>query len=600
VIFTRTAAAMVEIELDMSTPSIYSATQKLRTLLTRKEKMQWVSILFLAFCSALLEILTTMVIVVFAQTLNQPETGQKYLSKLGFGINLSQGRIVSWIAIIVGIIYLAKNLFAAAEVFYQNFSIQKMNYHFKNKLLYQYANVDYGFYLTRNSSLGMAVVGGDADQIFSVGMVSMATILSESIVFLCLVSIIIFMNPSLALTIFGIAAVVCLVITKILLPLFYRWGQRLQEAVIQTHQNLLQFFHAFKEIVLLGKQDSFVRAYQYHSYKKTRIQAIQTATNAIPRMVIEVLFMGFFVTAIFILCLEHESPGQIIGILGGYLYVGFRLMPGLNRIINQLNAFKAIIPSIERIHAEYNTITDKDNYFDIHDFVFEKSITLKNVNFRYLNTDTDALKNVNFTIVKGECIGIIGETGSGKSTLIDVILGLLKPYSGSVLIDGRYPVNSRQWHKKIGYVPQSIYLMDDTIEANIAFGETEVNELKLKASIDAAQLGKLMNQLPKGSKTIIGERGIRLSGGERQRIAIARALYRNPDVLIFDEATSALDNETESNLMQTIHAVSKARTVIMIAHRLTTLEKCNRIIMVEEGSTKEIENLQITKAGNHA
>ena len=565
--------------------------------------MQWVGILVLALCSAFLEVVTTIVIVVFAQTLNQPGTGQKYLSKLGFDAGLSQGRIVSWIAIIVGTIYLAKNLFAAAEVFYQNFSIQKMNYHYKNKLLHRYANVDYGFYLTRNSSLGMAVVGGDTDQIFSGGMISMAAILSEGTVFLCLVSVIIFMNPSLALTIFGIGTVVCLIIIKGLLPHFYRWGQRLQEAAIQTHQNLLQFFHAFKEIILLGKQDSFVKAYQYHSYKRIRIQAIQTATNALPRMIIEVLFMGFFVTAIFILCLEHESPGQMIGILGGYLYVGFRLMPGLNRIINQLTIFKAIIPSIERVHTECNIIADKANYLDVHDFAFEKSITLENVNFNYLNTDTDALKNVNLRIVKGECIGIIGETGSGKSTLGDVILGLLKPYNGSVLIDEQSPVNSRQWHEKIGYVPQSIYLMDDTIEANIAFGEAEIDETKLNAAIDAAQLRKLMDQLPKSSKTIIGERGIRLSGGERQRIAIARALYRCPEVLIFDEATSALDHETESNLMKTIYAVSKNRTVIMIAHRLTTLEKCNRIVVVEEGSVRDIkncENYQLLKVKDHA
>jgi ATP-binding cassette subfamily C protein len=185
-------------------------------------------------------------------------------------------------------------------------------------------------------------------------------------------------------------------------------------------------------------------------------------------------------------------------------------------------------------------------------------------------------------------MGIIGETGSGKSTLIDVLLGLLKPKTGTVQIDGQFSVSSYQWHQKIGYVPQTVYLIDDTIQANIAFGEEAVDSIQLNQVLEVAQLQKFITQLPKGVDTIVGERGIRLSGGERQRIAIARALYHDPEVLIFDEATSALDNETEACLMKMIHAVSQNRTVIMIAHRLTTLQKCDRIIVMEQGMIKDI------------
>ena len=576
----------------MPSPSILSAIQKIRSLLTREEKFKCIGIVCFALCTSLLEVVTASVIVVFAQVLNQPEFGKKYLSMVGFAPNLSSGRIVFNIAIIVGVVYLVKNLVAAAEVFFQNFSIQKMNYQFKNKLLHRYAEADYGFYLTRNSSVGLAVVGGDAEAMFSGGMISIATVLSEVVVFFCLIGMVVFMNPSLAITIFGIAAVLSLFITKIMLPQFYRWGQRLQEAGLYSGQNLLQFFHGFKEIVLLGKREAFVNAYQYHSRKQSRIRAIQTATNALPRLVIEILFVGLFVTTIAILCLEHESPVQMLGVLGGYLYAGFRLMPGLNRIVNMLNAFKAVIPSIERVYKEYNTVAAKESYVDIPDFCFEKSINLNKVSFSYLNTEKDALKSVSFEIAKGECIGIIGETGSGKSTLVDVLLGLLKPYAGAVLIDGKHPVTSYQWHQKIGYVPQSIYLTDDTIEANIAFGEKEIDVQRLNAAIDAAQLRKFIEQLSAGAKTFVGERGIRLSGGERQRISIARALYRDPEVLIFDEATSALDNETELRLMETINAVSQTRTVIMIAHRLTTLKDCDRIIMMDGGYVGKITNYE--------
>ena len=579
----------------MSSPSIYSAIGKLRSLLTKEEKLKWVGIAGFALGTSLLEVVTASVIVVFAQVLNQPEFGQKYLGMIGFSGNLTPGRVVFYIAIIVGVIYFVKNLFAAGEVFYQNFTLQKMNYHFKEKLLHRYAEADYGFYLTRNSSLGVAVVGGDAELMFSGGMISMASILSESVVFVCLIGMVVFMNPSLAITIFGISAVLGLFSVKIMLPQFYRWGQRMQEAGLYAGQNLLQFFHGFKEIVLLGKREAFVNAFQYHSRKKSRIQAIQTATNALPRMVIEVLFVGLFVTTIAFLCLEHESPVQMIGILGGYLYLGFRVMPGLNRVINQLNVFKTVIPSIERVHKEYNTVALKENYIDVPNFVFETSIELRGICFCYPNVEKDALNDISFQIKKGECIGIVGETGSGKSTLVDVVLGLLKPYKGSVVIDGKYPVSSYQWHQKIGYVPQSVYLTDDTIEANIAFGEKEVDESRLNAAIDAAQLRKFIDQLPEGSKTFVGERGIRLSGGERQRISIARALYRNPEVLIFDEATSALDNETEARLMETINAVSQNRTVIMIAHRLTTLKDCDRIVEMDGGQVRHITSYSLIK-----
>jgi ATP-binding cassette subfamily C protein len=572
----------------MLTPSIPSAIKKIRSLLTREEKLRWLGIVAFALTTSLLEIITASVIVVFAQVLNAPETGLMYLGKIGFPSDLSPGRVVFYMAMIVGFVYLIKNLIATAEVFFQNFSIQKMNYHFKDKLLHRYAQADYGFYLTRNSSFGMAVVSGDTEMMFSNGLFALANILSEGVVFLTLIGVIIYMNSSLALTIFAIGGIASMVITKGVLPRFYRFGQKLQETALYSGQNLWQFFHGFKEIVLLGKRESFIEAYQVHARKKAVIQAIQTSLNALPRIVIEILFVGLFVITIAYLCLDQESPVQMIGILGGYLYAGFRLMPGLNRIINQLNAFKSAIPSIERVHQEYTMMAARENYADVPEFQFRHNIHIKNLSFRYLNTEKDALSDVSLKIQKGERIGIVGETGSGKSTLVDLILGLLQPHQGSISVDSHYPVYSYQWHQKIGYVPQSIYLIDDTIEKNIAFGEKEIDFNRVNVAIEAAQLGKFIDVLPEGLKTVVGERGIRLSGGERQRISIARALYRSPEVLIFDEATSALDNETEARLMKTINAISKDRTVIMIAHRVTTLKNCDRIIVMDKGCVKQV------------
>jgi ABC-type multidrug transport system fused ATPase/permease subunit len=573
---------------NMTSTSILSALKKIDSLLTREDKVQGLKIAGFAICTSMLEIITASVIIVFAQVLNQPEIGQNYLSKLGLSDNLSTAQIILYIAIIVGATYLVKNIIACLEVFYQNKKIQDMNYNFKNKLLNRYAAADYGFYLTRNSSLGLQVVGGDAEQMFTGGMIALASIISESVIFICLIALIVYMNPVLALVIFAIGAITALIVTKYLFPKFYSWGQRLQIASTHSNQNLLQFFHAFKEIVLLGKREYFVDAYQGYSREKADVQAKQTATNSMPRMVIETLFVFMFVLTVAILCFEHETPVQMLGILGGYMYAGFRLMPGLNRIVNQLNTFKYVIPTIERVHKEYNTVGANENYVDNPDFDFQMSININNLSFNYLNTAKESLVDVCLEISKGQCLGIVGETGSGKSTLVDLILGLLKPSNGSILVDGRFPVRTLQWHQKIGYVPQSIYLTDDTIEANIAFGEKEINIQRLNDAIDAAQLRKFIDQLPQLAKTVVGERGIRLSGGERQRIAIARALYRNPEVLIFDEATSALDNDTEERLMETIHAISKNRTVIMIAHRLSTLKGCDKIVSLGNGRVQNV------------
>ncbi len=576
----------------ISSPSILSAIQKLNRLLTKEDKLKWLGILFFAVLISVMELLMASIIIIFAQVLNDPSAGNKYLQKYNIFQNLPPNEMILYISIVVGIVFLIKNVFAALEAFFQNFSIQKMCYKFKKKLLFQYAKADYGLYLTRNSSFTLQVVGGDSELAFTGGMVSLASIFSESLIFCCLVGMIIYINPTLAIIIFTIGAFLSILILKILLPKFYYWGHRFQETGIKTSQNLLQFFHAFKEIVLLGKKEEFVQSYHTHSKNRSNIQAIQTATNSLPRMGIEVFFVSIFVLTISYLCLKNESPIQMIGLLSGYLYAGFRLMPGLNRIINHLNTFKSTIPAINRAYNEYTTIASREYYENIPKLQFNKYINFKDVNFKYLNTKRSALSSINFKIYKGESIGVIGETGSGKSTFIDLILGLLRPLDGKILIDDKYPVNAIQWHKKIGYVSQSIYLIDDSIEANIAFGEEKVNSIKLNKAIEASQLKDFIKSLPKKSKTIIGERGIRLSGGERQRIAIARALYHNPEVLIFDEATSALDNKTESRLIKTINSVSQNRTVIMIAHRLTTLKKCSRILQLRKGKIKSVSKFK--------
>ncbi|MFH0958622.1 MAG: ABC transporter ATP-binding protein [Pseudomonadota bacterium] len=562
--------------------------------MTKKDKLQWGIIVGFAIVTSMLELVTAATLVILAQVINQPETGLKFLKLADLDWHLEPDQIIILVSISCGFVFLIKNLLAMVEVLYQNVTIHNMHYLFKGKLLNRYAHSDYGFYTTRNSSFAFTVVHVETERLFLLGTTSLASMVSESIIVACLVGMLIVINPSLALIVFVVGCILWFGITRWLLPSFYRWGTKLQTADLLCSQNLLEFFQAFKEIVLLGKREAFIETYQFYSQRKSKVQAIKSATNAMPRMMIEVLFVGLFVVTIVYMCLQHQTSQQMMGLLGGYLYAGFRVMPGLNRIINQMNNFKAAIPSIELVHHEYQTVSEKEGCLDLPNFEFNQCLTIADASFRYINSDKDALNDINLIIHKNERIGIIGETGSGKSTLVDVILGLLKPYKGSVKVDDRFPVGCHQWRCIIGYVPQSIYLLDDTIEANVAFGDRpeEIDQRQINKAINDAQLSRFIEQLPEGTKTTVGERGIRLSGGERQRIAIARALYRNPEVLIFDEATSALDNETETLLMDTITVVSQARTVIMIAHRLTTLKDCDRIIVLKDGKIDEIKSYQ--------
>lgn len=574
----------------MKNLSVLSSIKLLRLLLAREEKITWLKIVFFAFINSGLEVLTSATIMILAQVLNNPDVGFRYLNRLGILVTFSPSRLIFYTALGFGFTYIIKNIFASIEVFFQNFSIQRMHSAFRKKLLHQYTQTSYEFYTTQSSEEGRSLIAVDTNHIFSLGMVALASILSEGMVFIFLCAIVILMDPPLALFIFTLTPLIGFILVRWLFPLFYRWGQEIQTTTLQSDQYLTQLFQAFKEIILLEKQDVFIQFHEKYAEQKARASAIYTATLNMPRIMIEILFAGIFLVAIAYFCLEKETPGHMIGVLGGYLYVGFRLMPSINRMINQISIFKGIIPSIERIYQEYQFIETHKNALSIPTFQFKKSITVEAVSYQYPKTSKPALHDLSFEIKKGECIGIVGKTGSGKSTLMDLILGMLIPSQGVVLIDKTYPAHATEWRQKIGYVSQTPYLLNDTIAANIALGELsqEIDQKRLLNAIEEAQLQDLMHKLPDGVQTQVGERGIRLSGGERQRIAIARALYRNPDVLVFDEATSALDTETESRLMETIKKVKKGRTLLMIAHRLTTLKDCDRILVLEKGTLKKI------------
>jgi ATP-binding cassette subfamily C protein len=317
---------------------------------------------------------------------------------------------------------------------------------------------------------------------------------------------------------------------------------------------------------------------------------LHATLEAIPHLLIETVFVcGMLLVIALVTLYRHTSP-DMVPLLGLYAYVGFRMLPSLSRILVAVNNIRYGAAATLRLATDLHAFTRlPDGRFpaSVEGLLpFTEQIVLEHMTYAYEGTPVPVLDDVTLTIRRGESIGIVGATGAGKSTLIDLILGLLQPGSGRITVDGRDIAHSlRAWRQKIGYVPQSIFLLDDTVRRNIAFGlrDSDIQEEKVWAAARMAQLEEDLTSLPQGLDTVIGERGIRLSGGQRQRVAIARALYSEPEVLVFDEATSALDNQTEQEVIRSIEALRGEKTLLIIAHRLSTVRACDRLVFLHDG-----------------
>ncbi len=567
-------------------PSLLQSVRRLFSFFDKKEQLQLLPVVALTGVVSVLEVITALVVALFAQALVHPERVFQHLQQLHLGGVYSQQRVLLIIAGLCGATYLIKNSIAAFDIYHHNKVIQRLALGIKQRLLSKYSSLSYEEYTSRNSSHMVSMINNEVERLSIYGLVPMSIVFAEGMVFFCLIVFVIWVSPRLSMMVFGVGGVMSYLLVKKVFPYCYRLGANLEESTYATNHYLMQLLYSFKQVILSGREQFFKERFTHQAEKLAKAWSVQNAMQHFPRLAIEFLFISIFVMSIVYLCLTGEPSAHIMMIMGGYLYVASRLMPGLNRMVTHLNNIKSSTSVINTIIDEYQHMNDqKTVQVDRNDFQFRHDICFDHVSFIYKNDQKPILKDINIKINRGECIGIVGGTGTGKSTLIDLLLGFLSPSSGQISIDKKYPVNCRQWHQKIGYVPQSINLLDDTIMANITFGveEDKVDHKRVVEVVEQAQLLALVNKLPAGLQTRVGERGTKLSGGERQRIAIARALYHNPKVLIFDEATSGLDNETEAAIMQTVYNIAKNHTLIMVAHRITTLKQCNRIFILKEG-----------------
>lgn len=456
------------------------------------------------------------------------------------------------------------------------------------RILMGYLNESYIFHTKRNKSELLRNLKVEVAQFVEfVRCVIELTI--ELGIAIGLLGALLFIAFSSTLIILALFVLPCVVMYFLLRNKLNNWGQVRQVYEEQIQRYALEGLGLVKEIKLGGIETYFKNLFCDSSYAKADIIKKQRAWIQIPRFYLELIAVVALTSFTLVMYLNGKSLILIIPTLGAFAFAAFRIMPSINRIMTAMNFIIYSRAVVELIYQELKSIDKRSESAlsqNLAKLSFSNRIEFENINFAYPESKDRQLKDMSFSISKGESVGLIGKTGSGKTTVINVLLGLIKPDSGALLIDGINVDNhKKEWQKKIGYVPQQITLIDGSILKNIALGisDEKICMDQIGVSIKAAQLTDFINSLPEGLSTKIGENGVLLSGGQRQRIGLARALYIDPDILVFDEATSALDNNTEREVIDSISRLGGKKTIIMVAHRLSTLDNCNRIFELTSG-----------------
>lgn len=369
-----------------------------------------------------------------------------------------------------------------------------------------------------------------------------------------------------------------------------RWGAARQHHEGMRIQHLQQGLSGAKDVKLLGREEAFISRYELHNDATAKIAEYVSTVQQLPRLWLELLAGAGLALLVLIMIAQGKPLDALLPSIGVFAVAAFRLMPSLGRIMGSLQSIRYSVPVIDTLYDELNVNEAASRILATTPLSLAGEITLEAVTFQYPGSAAFALRAVTLRVRRGTSAGIIGGSGAGKSTLVDLMLGLLPPSSGSVAVDGiDLRRNLRAWQDQIGYVPQSVYLTDDTLRRNVAFGfaDQDIDEIAVRRALRIAQLDAFVDTLPEGLDTVVGERGVKLSGGQRQRIGIARALYHDPAVLVLDEATSSLDVDTERDVMAAIDALHGIKTIVIVAHRLSTVQRCDRVFRLDQGRLME-------------
>lgn len=585
--------------------------RKIGFILTQEQKRgAGTSFLAMIVCS-LMELLGVSVIYPFLQLIIDEDTFRtKWYVNILYSINsnISHGSIIVIFCLVLIFVFLSKNVMALLCTYVQNKYAEKLRRELATEVFESFMKRPYEFFVNTNSGTIVRDVQ-TGPRVVNEIIVSIFQFITEFMTVALIGLYLLYMDWMIALATLLIGALCFLVIVLGFKKRIKVMGKEEWEIGAKTFQICSQAVGGIKEIIVKDRRESFVKQYESAAVKAEKINLVYRFLIACPDRVLEAVCMSGFLGIVSLRICMGIDINSFVSTLGVFAMGAFKILPSISKMSSRVNSIVFEIPGLNSCYDNIKSVRKYEEAMesgreenglksdsDVLPHELKSNIRIKDVVWKYAHASRVVLNKLNLTIAKGESVGLIGESGAGKTTLADIILGLYKPREGDVLMDGKDIHSiSHQWSKLIAYVPQTVYLLDDTVRANIAFGipDEEISEDRIWETLRQAKLDEFVRSLPNGLDTYVGERGVKFSGGQRQRVAIARALYDEPSILVLDEATSALDNETENAVMEAIDSLRGNKTLIIVAHRLSTIRNCDRIFEIRDGVAVEKNPLEV-------
>lgn len=572
-----------------------SIVEKFGRLFDRRQKLKIIILGILMIIGAFLETFSVSLIIPLVSSVLDQDIIQNniLIGKLCFVFGIESNKEFMEVVIAILILtFVFKNIFLFIEYYIQYRFIYNNRFEIQRRVLTAYLKRPYEFFLYINSGEVIRAINNDIANTFAL-LTNVLSFFTEAFVSGALLCMLIYIDFTTTFFLALVLGVTIMLIAYVIKPKLKGAGELCQQSTAQANKWLLQSIAGIKEVKVSKKENVFIKQYEKYGRITVASEKLNSILSIIPRLLIETVTISGMLILILFLLNRGRELANMIPQLSAFGFAAVRLVPSANRLSTYYNMASFMEPALDKVLENLYKIdewqeNDKGNELlrNSSKITLKDKIQLVGVSFSYKGSEEMILNKADMEIPVGKSVGIIGVSGAGKTTVVDIVLGLLQPNEGNVLVDGlNIKEDYGQWLNCIGYIPQMIFLLDDTIRANIAFGvdNEEVSEDRIWHVLEEAKLADFVRKLPEQLNTTIGERGVRLSGGQRQRMGIARALYNDPEILIFDEATSALDNDTEAAIMSSINSFSGRKTVIIIAHRLKTIEACDLIYNVESG-----------------
>lgn len=571
--------------------------QKINQIFDKKQKRQLVLLGFMIFIGGFLETLGVSTMIPVVTVLLTPEKVQEYIDKYEVLGNIctvfhitSVNQVAVSLLLFLMAVYVIKNLYLLFLVYRQNTFITQNRNNMISRVMAEFLNRPYEQYLGADIPTVFRITDSDIPQTFAL-MLAVLSLASEVVVSCLIFLVLLIQNVKMTLFVMFVFGVLTLVIVKVLKPRLNRIGAKNQEIQSRIAKWRIQATYGLKDVKVLNREEFFVRNYYETGKVGANVARNYAVLNNTPRLLIETIFIVSMLGYITIYINGGGDVSEMMTTIATFGVAAIRVLPSVNRINTYITEIAYATPSLNFVYENLQQgmktdamLAERKANSQKEKLKLDDKIELNHISFHYPDSDKNIFTDAHMVVPRGKSVGIMGSSGAGKSTIVDILLGLLHAQEGQITCDGvDIFKNYESWLAQIGYIPQSIYLIDESIRENIAFGidVDKIDEKRIWEVLEEAQLKEFIEELPEGLDTTIGDRGIRLSGGQRQRIGIARALYHNPEILVFDEATSALDNETEAAVMEAVNSFHGKKTMVIIAHRLNTIEKCDIIYKVE-------------------